>query len=161
MFFHLLLNTSNPESIKKFISILNKINQTPGINIKIISNQYYYNNRKSKRITILKSPHVNKKAQEHYSMFKFKQVIKLESLKVTKLIVLLKKLRTYNLPEAEFKIKIILNRIRLNKNKVDPDIYFLDFSPNLLNKKLKTYLKIVANFGEIVFQRYFYKIKIV
>jgi hypothetical protein len=158
MSFHLLLNTSNPESIKKFISILNKINQTPGINIKIISNQYY-NNRNSKRITILKSPHVNKKAQEHYSMFKFKQVIKLESLKVKKLIILLKKLRTYNLPEAEFKIKIILNRIRLNKNKVDPDIYFLDSSPNLLNKKLKTYLKIVANFGEIVFQRDFSNLK--
>lgn len=80
--------------IKNFNS--NKINIKENVIIK-----------KNKKFTLLKSPHVNKKAQEHFIFETFKQsfLLKHEDLKkLLKLILLIKK-TNYNKTLLTFKLK--------------------------------------------------------
>jgi hypothetical protein len=61
-------------------------------------------------ITILKSPHVNKTAQESYESITYSYTIKTHSFRIQKYILFLKKLRNNLFPDIQTKVKIILEK---------------------------------------------------
>jgi ribosomal protein S10 len=63
---------SRENNMDSYITFLKKIFKSIGINFKIVNLP-----KKRKRITLLKSPHVNKKAWEQFETFRFKKIIRL------------------------------------------------------------------------------------
>jgi ribosomal protein S10 len=72
--------------------------------------------KKKKVLSILKSPHVDKKAQEQFELKTFIKQLTLVSLKNIKFLIALKKLKTKFFPEMKIKIKFSTNNKALEKN---------------------------------------------
>ncbi len=73
--------------------------------------------KKKKFLTILKSPHVNKTAQEQFESKLYSKQLSMYSLRNWQLLLFLKKVRTYLFPDVKMKIKFILNKSLLEKTK--------------------------------------------
>jgi len=72
-------------------------------------NKYYQKKISIKRITLLKSPHVNKKAQEQFETIIFKKHFKILIKKNSKLLLFLKKISYNAYSDINIKIKELLN----------------------------------------------------
>jgi ribosomal protein S10 len=121
-------------------------------------------------ISILKSPHVNKKAQEQFDFKFFSKELKTHSyLKSFKYLVVSKKIKNNLLSDVNCKIKFSLNNknknlkiFNLNNYKLNitdnnnmsqsrnlKDIKLSKFFDNKMNKKTKQLLKILDLYGEL------------
>jgi len=75
-FFKLILSkSSNNSKISLTSTLFNKINLNSNFSIKI--NSYFKKPILEKSLTLLKSPHVNKKSMEHFSMKKYRYLLRL------------------------------------------------------------------------------------
>lgn len=98
LFSKLVFTSSSKKSLVKYINLLNIYFQKLNINYSLL-----YLPVSKKRITLLKSPHVNKKAKEHFEVNTYKIQITLHSFFE---IFLLKSLLV-NRPKS-IKLKLIL-----------------------------------------------------
>lgn len=123
----------------------------------------FRNKKIKKNITILKSPHVNKTAQEQFGYTIYSITMSCYSWEVNKYLVVLKKIKNYLFPS----IKIQINAVFLRKNKYFREllfnpmiIIFYNYSwvflkqkksnfeiKNLLKKSL-FYLNVLSCYGE-------------
>lgn len=96
---------------------------------------------KIKRITVLKSPHVNKTAQRHFEYRIYSIVIQIYSSKPQKYLFILKKIQNHLFPEVKIKITQIGNKrnsLDFVKNRfLNPNIYETGLNTNLLFKTQK------------------------
>lgn len=104
---------------------------------------------KKKLFTVLKSPHVNKTAQEHFEYRIYKKRIKCFVPKISIFLISLKKIRSFLFSDLGIKIKLMSNKKLSNKkfkNSFNVDNYRLD------DKKLDliSYLKMFEISGEFV-----------
>ena len=83
MAINLIIRSKNKKSLFYFLHVINKFNRNK--KIKIISKL-----SKTKRFTILKSPHVNKTAQEQFESNWFSISIEIDSIDISKLLVIMK-----------------------------------------------------------------------
>lgn len=141
--------SKNTTSIKRLYTFFNNINSDKTLNLNIIK-KLKKNTQKKQLFTILKSPHVNKTAQEQ---FQFKIVHKQLFIKPAglnlKFLLLLKKVLSELFPDTRIIIKIISSKnlknqtnnniFSLNNFKIDNKFYF---------KRLNSKLKILNNYGE-------------
>ena len=67
--------------------------------------QYFPKKQKTNIFTILKSPHVNKKAQEQFEIFVFSKQLTLYSIKKLKYLFYLKKIQESLFSNVKVKIK--------------------------------------------------------
>lgn len=96
--FNLIITSKNKNSINNFIALFNK-------NKFDIIQKYSQKKNKKKRLTILKSPHVNKKAQEQFENKILKKQLTIQITKSYKYLIFLKKLN-YNLfPDINIKVQ--------------------------------------------------------
>ena len=136
--YHITITSKNKNSIKDFFLFLNKNFK----NFNIITK--YLKKKKSKKVlTILKSPHVNKKAQEQFETRLFTSQISVYYSKKNLLaLIFLKKIKTYLFPDIKIKIKFTINKLLLEQTKlkaISPDNFKLNFfHQQLKNKKLKS-----------------------
>lgn len=161
------LYSKDKNSLKRFIQLLDNISN------KWKNLTFVFKNikKRKKKVTILKSPHVNKKAQTQFQITIFSVLIKYSSWELKKSYILLKKIRNYLFPNVKIKIEqtIQVKKERVNiKNHFLPKKIFyyksttnvlkkqknslLSFSHSKENKKIlleKTlqYLKILDHFG--------------
>ena len=100
----LKLYSKDKESLKHFIKFLKQINK------KWKNSTFVFKNikKKRKRITILKSPHVNKKAQTQFQSITYSTLIKYSSWEMKKNYILLKKIRNNLFPDVKIKIEQIV-----------------------------------------------------
>nr|QYJ09250.1 ribosomal protein S10 [Pleurosigma sp. mgcode 4] len=161
------ITSKNKQALTFFFLFLNKIKQ-PKINF--LTN---YEKQKTliKKITILKSPHVNKKAQEQFEYRVFSKKISISSYNEMKFLIFLKKLKTKLFSEIKLKIKIFYNNKEKTKNNLlNPKNYYINsiIRKNQVNQKLqsknikiqpikpcyktKKYLKILDCYGELNIQ---------
>lgn len=142
MFFNIYIYSKNYNSIQKFVNFLNlkltnvkfnKINKTPNIT----------------RITLLKSPHVNKTAQEQFSFNYFTKnfVIKVKNPILTLFIIKFIKQKLFL--DVKFKINLLNNKYNKNsliKNKTHPNNF------NLFNCKIcfNDYIQVINNYGKSI-----------
>jgi len=127
--FNVTITSRNKNSIYNFFLFYNKTTLY-NLNTRI---KYFQKNLKKKRLTLLKSPHVNKKAQEQFEYRFFKKQFAIEVTKNFKYLVFLKKLN-YNLfSDVHIRLKhAITNKsiIKLGLKTFDPNYCKLDGSYN-------------------------------
>lgn len=105
--------STNQKSLRKFFHLFVKISQITkfGLINKI-------NLRKSKKkITILKSPHVNKKAQEQFELGYDNYQFNIYSPQELKLILMLKKLQKKLFTDIKIKIRVLSSKKSFERKK--------------------------------------------
>lgn len=124
----------------------NELNKMYSILLKLLKSKLFcqnslsYQNKKIKKqiFTTLKSPHVNKKAQDQYEYRLTTKIIKLEkNPSVFKLLILLKKLKSNFLSNINLQIQFQPDNGVLNPKVLNPKRY------KLKNKFKGPYLKLI------------------
>lgn len=113
--------------------------------------------KKIKKFTLLKSPHVNKKAQEQFEIQIFSNEIFIKSTQILKILTTLKHIKTSLFPEIKIVLKFILQNNNKIKSKVFNPNYFINNSQNikkpLLTKNILKILKIFDIYGQSQFKK--------
>jgi len=141
LYYQIKIISKNKTSIKNFFKVFNKILQ----NFNNIT-KYLKKKRKIKILTILKSPHVNKTAQEQFETRLYSSQVNIcYSSKSTPILIFLKKLKNYVFPDIKIKIKFLVNDLSLKKSQtqlLNPNNYYFRF----FDKKIKNNnIKILRN----------------
>lgn len=142
MFFNIYIYSKNYTSIKNFVKFLSK---------KLNNIKFNEINKKINKtnVTLLKSPHVNKTAQERFSLEYFTKnlIIKVENPLLMLFIVKFLKQKLFL--DVKFKINLLNNKFyknRLLKNKFHPN------NLNLFNNKidLNNYIQVLNYYGKSI-----------
>ena len=136
--YQLTLISKNKKSVENCFLFF--LNNTSELNLNIIKK--YFKKRKKKNIlTVLKSPHVNKSAQEQFESKFFSKQLSVYSQKNFQVLLFLKKIKTYIFPDVKIKIRFILNENLSEKMKADI-LNPTNFNLNVLKRMtLKKYVK--------------------
>ena len=146
--FSIIISSKNKTATNDFILFFIKYLIFSSNNIQ----NYFKNKTKRKRVTILKSPHVNKKSQEQFETKIFKSHLKVQVQKKLKNGVFLKKLIHNTFSNVSIKLKQVLanrNTLKFNLNifntnnfKIGVKIQTKNKTENFkLNKKLNVLKK--------------------
>lgn len=111
--FNITITSTNQKSLTKFLNLFIKITETTQLGL---INRINHQKLKKKIITILKSPHVNKKAQEQFKINYFNCKFNLYFPKELRLALLFKKLQKNLFTDIKIKIKSI-NSKQTSKNQ--------------------------------------------
>ena len=148
-----------------------KINKKNYIIKKKVNGLLNYSQQKQKRkvFTTLKSPHVNKTAQEQIEYRLFSKHIKLISFQILKFLILIKKIQMKLCPDIKIQIKFVLNNKIIIKTKLislnpdnyktnsfsfNKDISFLKKKQKHNKKQILSYLKLFDIYGELSFKNF-------
>ncbi len=112
------LYSKDKNSLKRFILLLKNISNRWN-NLTFVFKNI---KKRKKKVTILKSPHVNKKAQTQFQITIFSVLIKYSSLELKKSYILLKKIRNHLFPNVKIKIE---QTIQVKKAKMSVKNHFL------------------------------------
>ena len=94
------------------------LNNTSELNLNIIK-KYFQKKKKKNILTILKSPHVNKSAQEQFESKLFSKQLSIYVSKNFQFLFFFKTIKTYLFPDVKMKVKFILNKNLLEKTKAN------------------------------------------
>ena len=125
----LYFTSKNYKSLKNFLIFLN-INLLKRVKLQ---KKIKHNKTKKSFFSILKSPHVNKKAQDQFNYIKYSKSIFIHTNRYNRLLFLIKRLCFNLFSDVRTKIKIVINK---NYNK---QIRLKIFNPS--NFKLNFYNK--------------------
>jgi len=137
MFINVKITSKNQNSLKFFLKDFKLLIKNKKLNSnKVLS--VYHNKQTRKTFTILKSPHVNKKAQEQFEYRLYSKSLLIKSFQIGKLLIILKNFQKFLHPDIEIKIKFILKKQRIN--------YFENLNV-VKNKSVKIYLLMLTFYG--------------
>lgn len=136
MFINITIKSKNKNSLEKFLNFFYEFSNNSKLKLNrslFLSQKKKYN----KIFTVLKSPHVNKTAQEQFEFILFSKSVKVDTFQTLKTLIVFKKIQSTFL--SEIKIKINFN-INLKRKK---DIVIGKFKPNnvVLNENCKPHFK--------------------
>ena len=146
MFVTIDLYSKSYASLKKFHNYFNNENLFQKLKIFIIKMNSIKPLKKN-RFTVLKSPHVNKSAQEQFEIKMYKKRVKLFVPQILIFLFFLKRLKLYSFSDVKFKINLVSNlksEKKKTKNGINIDNYYLYYKELDLIK----YLKMLSLFGE-------------
>ena len=151
MFFIIHICSKNENSLQKFLQLFLDKQLNNHIKFEPLKKVLKYKTEK-KIFTVLKSPHVNKTAQEQFEYRLYKKKIKINSNQFFLFLIFLKKIKLNLFSDLNFKIELIFNKkesLKKIKNTFNVDNYFLE------NDKydLKNYLKILNLYGTLVLMK--------
>lgn len=128
---HLTIVSRNPQSINNFLLFIQN-NIEPNFNV---VKKRFQQKQKKKILTILKSPHVNKTAQEQFEYRVFSKQLVFYSANYLKHIILLKKTKANLFPDVKIKVKFVINSKNASKLRVkvlNPDNFKGNFYKNII-----------------------------
>lgn len=138
MFFYLIIKSKNEKSLSTFLTIFKKILYGKNLN--------FTNNKKLiKRFTFLKSPHVNKTAQEHFNFIVFSKIACVKNFQIFKMLMILKKIKNHLCCDVIIKIKF-----SLLKNKTPNFLKKSELKIGNINNKLKIQLLNYHFYGKVI-----------
>ena len=112
--------------------------------------KYFSKQRKKKVITILKSPHVNKTAQEQFEFRFYTKEFLVHSLKPLTAIIILKRIKDFGFPGIKLKAKSLFQSDPVKHRKflkvLDPDMVVLN--KNNLFSFQKNCIQLFDSYGE-------------
>lgn len=108
--YSLIIYSKNKITLQNFLMFLQK---KLSVYLQLVL-KYTKKEKVKKEITILKSPHINKTAQEKYKYIVYSYIIKTYSFKIQKYILFLKKLRNNLFSDIKLKMKIIIEKKSFN-----------------------------------------------
>ena len=140
------LYSKDKNSLKLFVQLLNKITHT-WKNTTFVSKGI---KKRKKKVTVLKSPHVNKKAQTQFQVTTYSTTLIHSPWELKKSQILLKKIRNHLFPDVKIKIEqtVIVKKVKIQiKNQLLPKkVLYYKGAKNLLEKqKLKKNLIFCSN----------------
>ena len=125
--YHITFSSKNKNSLNNaFLFLLNDFKKS-GLK------KHFKKKTKRRIITILKSPHVNKKAQEQFESHMFSRQLSSYSFNKFKNLFFLKNIKEKILSDLKLKIKLSLNK------KKEKSLEISMFHPN--NFKIRNYIK--------------------
>ena len=108
MYLNIGIRSKNYNSLKSFVRIFKILTQTEELKLNKIL-KVFQKKRFKKIFTILRSPHVNKSAQEQFEYNLFAKHVNIKSHQILKTLIILKKIKTISFSDIELKIKFIIN----------------------------------------------------
>jgi ribosomal protein S10 len=153
MFLHFKVSSKDNSVLEKFLRFLQRLKISPTI-FKHFSKQ-----NKRKFITILKSPHVNKTAQEQFEFRYYTKEFLIDSPKLFTLFLTIKKIKNLSFPGLKLEVKGLLNINKQNENFLklaDPDnvILRLGKANNLSSLVFqKKYVQLFDCYGELYLEK--------
>jgi ribosomal protein S10 len=157
MFFYLKVSSKNKKVLQNFVTFLSKLEKSP-IVLKYVSKQ---NARKF--ITILKSPHVNKTAQEQFEFRFYSKQFLISSAQPLMFFLKLKKIKNSSFSGVNLEIQALLNNSKHIKSlsKVfNPDKIILprkfEKVPSVKTSLLKKYIQLFDCYGEVSLKNIFH-----
>lgn len=160
MFFYFKVSSKDNKVLEKFFQFLLKLETSPTIL------KYFSKKKKRKFITILKSPHVNKTAQEQFEFRFYNRQFLIDSFKPLTFFLVLKKIKNLSFPGIKLEVKGVFNTNKKNKSflkVVDPDnIVLLNKKHLKMNKHSfsktvqKKYIQLFDCYGETYLKNSFY-----
>ena len=135
MFILIQIFSKNSNSISNFLKFLYKLktNKILNLNFTVIQSSQF---RKFKKFSVLKSPHVNKKAQEQFEYNVFNKQLKIYVSQLSKFLIIWKTVKSTLFTDVNLTFKFIANQNSSNYttiNKVNSDKFI----------KSKQYLKLL------------------
>lgn len=129
-------------------------------------NKYFQKKKQRKILTLLKSPHVNKTAQEQFENIVYSRQLSKSDLKIKKTLFCFKTVKKNLFADLKIKVKFGLNKKRGKKLKLsllNPNNFQLTFNTHsylqfkkrenkqnlLLTKQINKILKLFEIYGEI------------
>jgi len=166
MFFYLKISCKDKNILKKFTRFLQKVNFGP------VSLKSFPKHKKQKFVTVLKSPHVNKTAQEQFEYRFYSKNFLIRSFKPLTFFLLLKKLKNQSFLGINLKVQGLFEKKNLNKYTlriITPDNILLKKN-KIKNRSLKIipmnfqchslsfkkYVQLFDLYGEICLKNLFY-----
>ena len=153
------MSSSNYNSLENFSKLLiDKLHTIENIKFSVIGTT---NKKKNiNKFTVLKSPHVNKKAREQFEIRNYTKILKIYSYQSLLLLFVLKRIKTNTFSEVKLKIDLnyslgqLHKHLKSNFNLNSVFLNKLNFEGNHyeLNDSTKNYLKRLDVFGETVFK---------
>ena len=147
MFFNIYIYSKNYNSLNNFVAFLNN---------KLHNFCFIKSPKKTSKtiLTFLKSPHVNKTAQEHFSFNYFTKNLLIKPKNPLLILFIIKLIKKNLFLDVKFKIKV-LNHKRLGTGMLKNFTHPADF--NLYNSKsyLTNYLNVLNNYGKTVVSKKF------
>lgn len=143
MFFYIKISAKEKTSISKFLDFLAKIKLFSFVQLNQIPKK-----KQRKFVTVLKSPHVNKTAQEQFEFRIYVKQLVMFSAKPALSFFILKKIKNSTFSGIKLEIKCLFEKTRKNKRLLkilNPDNVFLNKNCDQLNN----YLKLFDCFGEV------------
>ena len=157
MFFYIKASSKDQKVLEKFSFFLSKL-ETSTFTLKCFSKQ-----KKRKFITILKSPHVNKTAQEQFEFRFYSKRFLINSFQPLTFLFILKRIKNLSFSGLNLEVKSLLEHNEKNKNflkLISPDNLTLSVKPDCNKQKLpkksftqnfllKKYIQLFDCYGEI------------
>lgn len=155
--YNLKIVSKTKKSLYNFLNFLNNTYVNSNIIKKIFKNK-----KRKKILTILKSPHVNKTAQEQFQSLFFLTQINFYSNNNSQSLIFLKKIRNNLFHDIKISIKFNINKNFSNKNQIqtlNPTNFKLNILKNTLHKnynhkQIKHFIKIFDVYGEITNKKF-------
>ncbi len=147
MFLYFKISSKDNKVLKKFLLFLLKLNMSPVV-IKSVPKQ-----QKRKFVTILKSPHINKTAQEQFEFRYYSKEFIVHSVKPLTFFLIIKKLKNLSFSGLKLEVKGLLNFEKKTKsllNQLNPDNVILH--QHQISTKLsfqKQYIQLFDCYGEV------------
>ena len=117
MFLYFKVSTKDNKILKKFLRFLLKLNISPVV-LKYVPKQ-----QKRKFVTILKSPHINKTAQEQFEFRHYSKEFIVNSVKPLTFFLIIKKLKNLSFSGLKLEVKGLLNfekKTKKNRHQKSP-----------------------------------------
>lgn len=149
MFLHFKVSSKDNQTLEKFLRFLQKLEISSTV-LKHFSKQ-----KKRKFITILKSPHVNKTAQEQFEFRYYSKEFLIDSFKPLTFFLTIKKIKNLSFPGLKLEVKGLLDSNKKSRSLlrlINPDNIVLEYSNSRAFKKLslqKKYIQLFDCYGEI------------
>lgn len=138
----------NYKSLQQFLVFI--LNKSLRKKLNITMFNFVYNKQKKNKIfTVLKSPHVNKTAQEHFEQSLYSKKLRIYSYKPFLLLVFLKMLKQNSFADLTFQIEIVNQPLKFKqtvRNKINPDNFVMIQN----SKSLNCYIQILENYGNLL-----------
>lgn len=158
MFFHIKVFSKDNLVLKKFFQFLQRLN------ISLIVLKSFSKRKKRKFVSILKSPHVNKTAQEQFEFRYYNKEFLIDLFKPLTFFLLLKKLKNLSFSNLKLEIKGLFNTSKTYKDfpqkLINPDSVILEpidqknFKDRFFQKK---YIHLFDCYGEFYLKKLFFK----
>jgi Ribosomal protein S10p/S20e len=151
MVFFITISSKKKETLQLFLMFLSKLENN---NLLI---KYFPKQKIKKFITVLKSPHINKSAQEQFEFRVYTKKLQISSPQHLKFLCFLKKSQITLFPFIKLKLEgiySIKSQLNLISNRLDPvkfNINFFNqtkFKNNLQSKNLIQYFNLLDCYGE-------------
>ena len=153
MFINIYLSSKNYTSLNTFVRFFFKITKTRQIDASAFLVQHS-KPRLTKKFSVLKSPHVNKKAQDQFEFRVYNKQLSLYSFQSLKLLKVLKQIQHKLFADVKIKVGFVFNDSKLKKKvrkKFNPNKIVL--TKNKANESFsKSHLQLLDMYGEFHFK---------